>query len=264
MRGKLNMSKNKIKWENQIVWERNLPDIEYSRACIKERAAAWAVSPRAAQGFKRVPAVMRRELLIHEQHKVQEEYQTPQDLSHKAEINEDQPHHNGNANKKHHAHKDQNIKDQWWSYGNTWNWYTRQEWDTNAPWQDDGIHERVPVSQGSYTNHCQKGPHPRSKQWHQPNEENGQGPKSRRLKKQRSADHPFYNMHRPDNADPEEWKRWVDEAEPDYSEDDERVAITQEQFNDFQWKYNDHRQEAMEPQMPAWIVNHCIRQLKER
>ena len=71
-------------------------------------------------------------------------------------------------------------------------------------------------------------------------------------------------MHRPDNVDPEEWKRWVDEAESDYSEDDESVAITQEQFNDFQWKYNDHRQEAMEPQMPAWIVNNCIRQVKER
>ena len=113
-------------------------------------------------------------------------------------------------------------------------------------------------------NNCQKEPHPRSKQWHQLNEENGKGQKSRRLKKQRSADHPFYIMHRPDNVDPAEWKRWVDEAEPDYSEDDESVAITQEQFNDFQWKYNDHRQEAMEPQMTVWIVNNCIRQLEER
>ena len=45
--------------------------------------------------------------------------------------------------------------------------------------------------------------------------------------KTRSADHPFYTKHIPDNADPEEWKIWVDEAEPDYSEDDESVAITQ-------------------------------------
>ena len=58
MRGKLNMDKNKIKWENQIVWERNLPDIEYSRAFIKASAA----SPRAAQGSGRVPAVIRKEL----------------------------------------------------------------------------------------------------------------------------------------------------------------------------------------------------------
>ena len=109
-----------------------------------------------------------------------------------------------------------------------------------------------------------EGPHPRSKHGHQPNDENGNGHKSRSSKKPRSADHPFYTKHRPDNADPAEWKIWVDEAEPDYSEDDESVAITQGQFNDFQWKYNDHRQEAMKPQMPAWIVNNCIRQLQAK
>ena len=58
MRGKLNLDKNKIKWENQTAWERNLPDIEYSKALIKARAA----SPRAAQRSGRVPAIIRKEL----------------------------------------------------------------------------------------------------------------------------------------------------------------------------------------------------------
>ena len=105
MRGKLTMDKNKIEWENQTAWKRNLPDIEYSKAFIKARAA----SPRAAQRSGRVPAVIRKELATPYNYITED---MPQVLSHRDEINEEQPDHNGNGNKELNAHEGQTIRNQ--------------------------------------------------------------------------------------------------------------------------------------------------------
>ena len=96
--------------------------------------------------------------------------------------------------------------------------------------------------------------HPGAIQGSQPTGKIDYVQRSRSKKQQRSAEHPHYTKHRPQNCPPEEWKRYVDEAEPSDSDDDEIEIITQKQFSEHQWSYAERYQEAMEPQMPSWIV----------
>ena len=56
----------------------------------------------------------------------------------------------------------------------------------------------------------------------------------------------------------------MDEAEPSDSDDDEMEIITQRQFREHQWSYAERYQEAMEPQMPSWMVNNCIKQFQSK